>query len=297
MSNLKNSRGAGAPEGEFRLTDADFATIAKVLYEDAGITLAPSKSTLVYSRLAKRLRTLGLASFKDYCALILGSGGASERMTMMAALTTNVTQFFRENHHFEHLKRDLLPPLLDAAKRGGRVRIWSAGCSNGHEPYSIALTVLSMMPDAADHDVRILASDIDPNVVGFGRTGVYDDAALQPVPQDLRRRWFSEAHNSTSDNRLFEVSDAMRTLVAFRELNLIGDWPMKGTFQAIFCRNVTIYFDQPTRERIWRRFCDYLEPEGWLYIGHSERLAGAAAPLVAYEGTTAYRRLAGGSRR
>jgi chemotaxis protein methyltransferase CheR len=292
VSNLKKTREPGGTDGEFLLTEADFSTIAKVLYEDAGILLSPAKSTLVYSRLAKRLRALGLASFRDYCTLIQGAGGAGERMTMMAALTTNVTNFFRENHHFEHLKRELLPPLLDAARRGGRVRIWSAGCSNGHEPYSIALTVLSLMPNAADLDVRILASDIDPNVVSFGRTGIYDASALEPVPADMRRRWFTEAHTSTPENRLFEVCDAMRTLVAFRELNLIGDWPMKGSFQAIFCRNVTIYFDQPTRERIWRRFCDFLEPEGWLYIGHSERLSGAGMPFLAYEGTTAYRRLA-----
>ncbi|WP_235919041.1 CheR family methyltransferase [Aureimonas psammosilenae] len=280
-------------EGEFLLTEADFETITRVLHEDAGILIPPSKTTLVYSRLAKRLRTLGLASFKDYCALIAGESGASERMTMMAALTTNVTSFFRENHHFEHLRSSLLPPLLAEAKRGGRVRIWSAGCSNGHEPYSIALTILSMMPDAANHDVRVLASDIDPNVVGFGHAGVYDEDAVSAVPDDLRRRWMSEVRDG-SGTRRFEVSEEMRTIVSFRELNLIGDWPMKGRFNAIFCRNVTIYFDQPTRERIWRRFCDYMQPEAWLYIGHSERLTGACQSFLSYEGTTAYRFVKGG---
>ncbi|KQT44444.1 chemotaxis protein [Aureimonas sp. Leaf454] len=272
--------------GEFLLTDADFTMIAKILHEDSGILLSPSKSNLVYSRLAKRLRTLGLSSFKEYCQHIAGSSGASERMSMLAALTTNVTHFFRENHHFEHLKSDLLPPLLAQAKRGGRVRIWSAGCSNGHEPYSIALTILSLMPDAANHDVRILATDIDPNVVAFGRAGIYDDATLEAVPKPLRQRWFKPAPNDSS-----EVSDAMRDLVSFRELNLIGDWPMQGTFQALFCRNVTIYFDQPTREKIWHRFCRYLEPGGWFYMGHSERLTGPAMDHLAFEGTTAYRRL------
>lgn len=283
-------------EGEFPLTDADFDIISKVLYEDAGIVLASSKTTLVYSRLAKRLRALGLASFKDYCALIASAGGASERMTMMAALTTNVTNFFRENHHFEHLKKSLLPPLIEDAKNGGTIRIWSAGCSNGHEPYSIALTLLSMLPSAADHDIRILASDIDPNVVAFGRAGIYEDSALSAVPQDMRRRFFSEVSRGDPDRRTFEVSDAMRTLVSFRELNLIGEWPMRGTFNAIFCRNVTIYFDQPTRERIWHRFCKYLTPDAWLYIGHSERMTGPAQAYLAYEGTTAYRRLEGAVR-
>lgn len=281
-----------APDGEFLLTDSDFETISGLLYEDAGIVLSSQKASLVYSRLAKRLRALGLSSFKDYCALIAGSNGAGERVKMMAALTTNVTDFFRENHHFEHLKKGLLPSLLEGAKRGGRVRIWSAGCSNGHEPYSIALTILSLLPNAADYDVRVLASDIDPNVVAFGRAGVYDEQALASVRDDLRKRWFVEAPRSTPAHRLFEVSRAMHELVAFRELNLIGDWPMKGRFHAIFCRNVTIYFDQPTRERIWRRFGDCIEPDGWLYIGHSERLTGAAQPRFAAEGTTAYRRLA-----
>ncbi|KQT53910.1 MULTISPECIES: CheR family methyltransferase [unclassified Aureimonas] len=274
--------------GEFLLTDADFTMIARILHEDSGILLAPSKSNLVYSRLAKRLRTLGLSSFKEYCAFIAGNEGASERMSMLAALTTNVTHFFRENHHFEHLKSDLLPPHLADAKRGGRVRIWSAGCSNGHEPYSIALSVLSMMPEAANHDVRILATDIDPNVVAFGRAGVYDEATLEAVPKPLRQRWFKPVPGDA-----YEVSDAMRDLVSFRELNLIGDWPMQGTFQAIFCRNVTIYFDQPTREKIWHRFCRYLEPGGWFYMGHSERLTGPATEFLSFEGTTAYRRLDG----
>jgi chemotaxis protein methyltransferase CheR len=205
-------------------------------------------------------------------------------MTMLAALTTNVTHFFREMHHFEHLRTDLLPPLLDAAKRGGRVRIWSAGCSNGHEPYSIALTILGMMPDAANYDIRILASDIDPNVVAFGRAGIYDDAAVQPVPMELRRRWFQRSGNGHS------VSEEMRTLVSFRELNLIGEWPMKNGFQAIFCRNVTIYFDEPTRQKIWSRFMKYLEPSGVLYIGHSERLTGSASDQLTLVGTTTYRR-------
>lgn len=272
------------PTGEFELTQKDFLRIAKILYEDSGIALPDSKMALVYSRLAKRLRALGMQSFRQYCEHVSGSEGAGERMTMLAALTTNVTHFFREMHHFDHLRTDLLPPLLDAAKRGGRVRIWSAGCSNGHEPYSIALTILGMMPDAANYDIRILASDIDPNVVAFGRAGIYDDAAVQPVPMELRRRWFQRSGNGHS------VSEEMRTLVSFRELNLIGEWPMKNGFQAIFCRNVTIYFDEPTRQKIWSRFMKYLEPAGVLYIGHSERLTGSASDQLSLVGTTTYRR-------
>jgi len=280
----RNDAGGRHGSGEFILTDSDFAIIAKILHDDSGILLLPSKSNLVYSRLAKRLRVLGLGSFKEYCGFIAGAEGASERMSMLAALTTNVTHFFRENHHFEHLKAHVLPPLLAAAKQGGRVRIWSAGCSNGHEPYSIALTILSMMPEAADRDIKILATDIDPNVIAFGRAGLYDEATLEAVPKALKQRWFTPSAGE------FEVSEPMRELVSFRELNLIGDWPMRGTFNAIFCRNVTIYFDQPTREKIWNRFCKYIEPDGWFFMGHSERLTGPAAKHLAYEGTTSYRR-------
>ncbi|WP_206453259.1 CheR family methyltransferase [Aurantimonas marina] len=279
------------------MTEADFLKIAGMLYEDAGIHLTTSKATLVYSRLSKRLRSLGMRSFKDYCEMVSEAGGASERMTMLASLTTNVTQFFREKHHFDHLREHFLPPLLSAAKGGGRVRMWSAGCSTGHEPYSIAMTLLSLMPDAADHDIRILASDIDPNVVATGRAGVYASSELEAVPADMRRRWFrpaspdSGAPSSGGINEMaFEVVDAMRDLVAFRELNLIGQWPMKGKFDAIFCRNVTIYFDQQTRERVWSRFAERIQPGGFLYVGHSERLAGAATKVMTYDTNTSYRK-------
>ncbi|WP_182085034.1 protein-glutamate O-methyltransferase [Aureimonas sp. ME7] len=281
-ASIASSSADASVDGEFRMTDKDFLLIAKVLYEDSGIALPSSKSALVYSRLAKRLRALGLASFKDYCSLITSHAGASERVTMLAALTTNVTHFFREPHHFDHLRKTLLPPLLDNARRGGRVRIWSAGCSKGHEPYSIGLTILDMMPNAADYDIRILASDIDPNVVEFGREGLYDDEALKPVSSELKRKWF------TREGGEFRVADELKALVAFRELNLIGQWPMKGRFDAIFCRNVTIYFDEPTRQRIWGRFTQLLEPRAFVYIGHSERMAGAAAEQTTLVGNTIY---------
>lgn len=280
-STADHSVGGTEQQGEFLLTQKDFDAIRTVLYESSGINLSESKTALVYSRLAKRLRALGMESFREYCALIASNEGASERMTMLAALTTNVTHFFREPHHFEHMKQVILPPLLERVRRGDRIRFWSAGCSMGHEPYSMALTILSMMPNAADYDIRILASDIDPNVVAFGRAGVYDEETLSPVPKDLLRRWFSDSRQKSGH---FEVAEELKHLVSFRELNLIGDWPMRGQFQLIVCRNVTIYFDQPTRERIWARFARYLTDDSWLYLGHSERLSGEAADVLFHEG-------------
>ena len=279
------------------MTENDFATIARLLYEDAGIYLADTKATFVYSRLSKRLRSLGLQSFKDYCALVQDRSQTSERMTMLASLTTNVTHFFREMHHFDYLREVLLPPILAEAKRGGRVRIWSAGCSIGHEPYSIAMTILQVMPNAAEYDVRILASDIDPNVVATGRAGVYAAGALESVPVDLRRKWFRPSADGggrgqdATTEMIYEVADPLRDLVAFRELNLNGEWPMRGQFDAIFCRNVTIYFDQPTREKVWKRFTERLLPSGVLFIGHSERVTGPPLETVEFQGNTSYRKI------
>jgi chemotaxis protein methyltransferase CheR len=272
-------------EGEFLFTNEDFSAIARMLYDDAGIALTESKASLVYSRLAKRLRALGLESFNDYCRLVAGREGLSERQNMLAALTTNVTRFFREQHHFDHLRDKVLPDLLAQARTGARVRFWSAGCSTGQEPYSIALTILSMMPDAANYDIRILASDIDPNVVRTGREALYSAESVQPVPAAMRDKWMVRIRDGGADK--WGAGEEMRRMVAFRELNLMAQWPMKGRFHAIFCRNVVIYFDEPTQARIWSRFAPMLFPGGRLYVGHSERVGDAT--LFATDGLTTYR--------
>jgi chemotaxis protein methyltransferase CheR len=279
---------ASLVEGDLLLTFEDFREIAGMLHDDAGIFLPEGKVTLVYSRLAKRLRALGLESFRDYCSLVSTSEGIDERKRMLAALTTNVTRFFREPHHFEHLKTQVLPPLLEKARAGGRVRIWSAACSTGQEPYSIALTVLSLMPDAARYDVRILATDIDPNVVEEARRGAYSEDAVSQVPPGLRQAWFSPA--KTGGHKMFQVKPAAQELITFRELNLIGEWPMKGKFDVIFCRNVVIYFEEKTQVKIWNRFKALLPTGGRLYIGHSERVAGTGDSFET-DGLTTYKRV------
>ncbi|MFZ5721168.1 MAG: CheR family methyltransferase [Pseudomonadota bacterium] len=283
--------GANMVEGEFAFTEADFRKISAMVHGDAGIHLPEAKATLVYSRLAKRLRALGLGSFKDYCALVAGADGLDERQKMLAALTTNVTRFFREPHHFDHLKEKVLPPLLDAARRGGRVRIWSAACSSGQEPFSIAMTVLSLMPEAPDKDVRILATDIDPNMIAEGRSGLYAPHLLEGVPADYRKKWTSPTASGA-----VKMSDDLRALITFNELNLIGEWPMKGKFDAIFCRNVAIYFEDDTQARLWSRFAPLNSIGGALYIGHSERIQGPAVAAYRPDGVTTYRRVAEGGR-
>jgi chemotaxis protein methyltransferase CheR len=272
--------------GEFAFSAADFREIANVVKAESGIDLAESKATLVYSRLAKRLRALGIPSFSSYCDVVRDD--ADERSRMIAALTTNVTRFFREPHHFEHLRKVILEPLADAARRGNRVRLWSAACSTGQEPYSMALTVLSAIPDAAQLDVRILATDLNPHVVAHGKRGLYQKEELGDVPPNLRAKWFAPVPGD--DRGALKIADEVRALVSFRELNLMGSWPFKGPFDAIFCRNVVIYFDRDTQNMIWQRLTRLLPDSGVLYIGHSERVSGPASGMLTADGITSYRK-------
>ena len=269
-------------EGEFTLTAEDFRSIAATLHAEAGIALHESKATLVYSRLAKRLRALGMENFRDYCALIADrDAGVDERQKMIAALTTNVTRFYREPHHFDHLRDKVIVPLAEAAKRGGSIRIWSAGCSNGQEPYTIALTILSVLPNAYDLDVKILATDIDPNMIREGREGRYPASAIEPVPAD-QRKWFDKSGDE------YVATEQLKRLVSFKELNLMGAWPMKKAYDAIFCRNVVIYFEEETQSKVFSRFVPLMSPKARLYIGHSERLIGPAADHMVTDGVTTY---------
>ncbi|AZS19788.1 MULTISPECIES: protein-glutamate O-methyltransferase CheR [unclassified Caulobacter] len=275
-------------DGEFAFTSQDFKRIAALLYDLAGISLPDSKATLVYSRLAKRLRSLGMRSFNEYCAFVASEKGHDESQEMLRALTTNVTRFFREPHHFDDLRANVLEPMADQVRAGRRLRLWSAASSSGQEPYSIAFTVLSVWPNAADLDIRILGTDIDTNVLATGRAAVYDESLLEGIPAAARGQYFER---DASDRRSWRVCEAARSLVAFRELNLNGpSWPMKGPFDAIFCRNVVIYFDEPTQERVWNRFAPLVAPGGRLYVGHSERVGTS---VTAFEscGLTAYRKV------
>jgi chemotaxis protein methyltransferase CheR len=272
--------------GEFTLSRDDFRRTSQMIYADAGIHLAEGKAALVYGRLAKRLRALRMQAFRDYCDLVASPEGAAERQEMLTSLTTNVTKFFRESHHFEHLKTHILAPFLARGARGARLRLWSAACSTGQEPYSIALTLLSVWPEAAQHDVKILATDIDRTVLATAEAGVYAENLLEGVSANLRRRFFEPAGGDRGASR---VIAPVRQLVTFRPLNLVESWPMSGQIEAIFCRNVVIYFDESTQQGVWQKFAPRLAPEGVLYIGHSERVTGPAAALMRSDGVSTYR--------
>ena len=273
--------------------DRSFRRLAEMARADFGIALGENKRSLLVSRLSKRLRELQLPDFAAYCQHLDGESGALERRRMCALLTTNVTRFFREAHHFRALSDQVLPPLLARARRGGRVRLWSAGCSSGEEPYSLALTLLQVCPEAARLDIRILGTDIDPEVIWQGRNGGYDLREAQ-VPAALREAYFEPAASVDGHAR---AGPDLRRLVTLAELNRIGDWPMKGRFDVIFCRNVVIYFDVEMQARLWTRFADMLAPGGYLFVGHSERVAGPATDRLVPAGVTQYRREGDGAAR
>lgn len=265
-----------------------FRRLADRVYADCGIVLSDGKRNLVTSRLARRLRDLGLADFDAYCHFLESSEGSEERRRMISLLTTNVTKFFREAHHFASLEQQVLPPLAERARAGGRMRIWSAGCSSGQEPYSIAATLRKVMPEAAKADVRILGTDIDPEMIRIGRAAVYEDADESQIPAEMQRLLFGPAAGAGKVRR---IAPELLELVTLTELNLMQEWPMRGRFDVIFCRNVVIYFDAPTQARLWTRFADVLSPGGYLFVGHSERVSGPSANQFAPAGVTQYRRV------
>lgn len=276
------------PTGEFAFSQSDFDAISKRAYREFGLHLPDTKKDLVYSRLIKRLRQLGLTDFRSYCDLLESAEGEAEKTELLSALTTNVTNFFREAHHFRMLRETLLPPLLQAARQGKRVRLWSAGCSAGQEPYSLAFTVLSLCPDIARFNLRILATDIDPVVLKKAVAGVYPLSEMKTIPEPERSK-FIDIDRQVSDS--FSIGQKTRDLVRFGELNLMHEWPMRGTFDVIFCRNVAIYFDKETQARLWQRFHSLMSDGGYLFIGHSERVSGRSEDGFRTIGVTAYQKI------
>ena len=266
----------------------EFAAIAAIMQSDARIHLVESKATLVHSRLSRRLRDNGISSFKDYVKLV--QSNAEERAAMVVALTTNHTHFFRENHHFDHLRATAMPWLKAHAEQRP-IRIWSAGCSSGEEVYSIAMCLrgedraTAAWLDRAD--VKLLATDLSPNVVETARRGVYSASSVEPIPQAYRRAWLRP------EGQNFAVADEVRGMVTARVLNLFEPWPMRQKYDVIFCRNVMIYFDDDAKAELEARLVDMLAPGGYLYIGHSERLIGDGAAAMKPAGHTIYHKEAG----
>jgi chemotaxis protein methyltransferase CheR len=271
---------------EFVLTDSEFDRLRALVHEVTGIALADSKRELVYGRLARRLRKLKLTSFSEYCAM-LEAGGGAELQELTNAMTTNLTSFFREKYHFEQLSAEALPYLAQYRAATRRLRLWSAGCSTGEEPYSIAMVVREAQALFPGWDVRLLATDIDSNVVETAASGVYSAERLRGINQQRLARWFKPCDEAA---RQYEAADELRSLITFRQLNLLHAWPVKGPFDVVFCRNVTIYFDKETQRQLFERLAKLQEPGAWLFIGHSENLFNVTQRYKPV-GRTVYRRV------
>ena len=274
--------------GTVVLGDAEFATLRGLIHDVAGIALAPAKRTLLESRLQRRLRALGCASFRSYLER-LRELGTPELVEMINCVTTNKTDFYREPHHFRFLQQQVLPAIERRASGASRLRIWSAGCSTGEEPYTIALAIA----DALGHrlsawDVRILASDIDTKVLAHAAAGTYTADRIDAVPEHLRQQFFSP---SAHQGGAFDIDDRLRRLITFRRINFAdATWPIHTTFDLIFCRNVIIYFDRETQARLFERFSRLLRRDGHLVIGHSETLNWLSNTFVQVRGVpTVYR--------
>ncbi|WP_456413726.1 CheR family methyltransferase [Thiolapillus sp.] len=251
----------------FEFTDQDFSRLRELVYQHTGIRMADNRRDLIYGRLSRRLRALGMHSFRAYCELI-EDGHEEELEAFTNAVTTNLTAFFREAHHFDYLASTALPELMARKQANQRIRIWSAGCSTGEEPYTLAMILLENIPDIHNWDVRILATDLDSEVLAKASAGIYEQQNIQRVLGERLKRWFRKGTGAHKGKA--KVLPQLQELISFRKLNLMESWPMKGPFDIIFCRNVLIYFDKPTQKKLFDRFANILDPKGHLFIGHSE---------------------------
>ncbi|MEM8881349.1 MAG: protein-glutamate O-methyltransferase CheR [Pseudomonadota bacterium] len=283
--NMRATPVGGSIRKRPELSDRDFQRIAAIAKSDYGIQIEPQKKSMIQSRLTKRMRSLELGDFADYCALV-EKPDSGERENFISSITTNVTHFYREVHHFKQLETEVLPPLVVRARSGSKLRVWSAGCSTGPEPYSIAGSITKLMPEAGRMGVEVLATDLDREVLAKAETATYDAEQCQvPAPE-----WGDRVFQRGTADGIRRVRPDVAGIVTFRQVNLNGAWTHPVKFDIIFCRNVAIYFDREVQQRLWQRFADVLQPGGTLFIGHSERVSGPAKDVFTPCGITAYRK-------
>ena len=249
------------------LNHKQFQEISRLVYQRCGISLKSGKEALVRARLMKRLRALEIPSIKAYMELISSEQGQPEIHTLIDVMTTNKTSFFRESAHFDYLAEKILPEFEQE-----RLRFWSAACSSGEEPYTLAMVLRENIVAIDKKDVLILATDISSRMLETARKGVYSQERLADVPRPLIHKYFDGCPDEMG--KRYRVGPALRKMIRLAPLNLMQAWPMKGPFNVIFCRNVMIYFDRPTQQELVNRFYDLLMPGGYLFVGHSEGLSG-----------------------
>lgn len=282
MERTHSHEEARGPWVDARLTPREFSRLAEFIHAQCGIRMPPAKKTMLEARLRKRLRELGMADFATYCDHVLGARDRGDELVhMIDAVTTNKTDFFREPQHFEHLVKSALPTLMQEQGAGIRrdLAVWSAGCSSGEEPYTLAMVLAEVGARLSGFRYLILATDICTKVLHHARRAVYADERIAPIPAELRRRYLLRSKDS--GRRLVRVAPELRQLVRFRRLNFLDDdFGLREPMDVIFCRNVFIYFDRPTQEAILNRFCRHLIRGGYVFLGHSETINGLDVPLV-----------------
>jgi chemotaxis protein methyltransferase CheR len=277
----------------FELSASDFERIRAIVLQNTGISLNTSKIELVKRRFMPRLRALGLRDFGEYVAY-LHENFDTEGVNFCNAITTNLTSFFRESHHFDLLRTTLRASLDRKERKHNRIRVWSAGCSAGQEAYSLAITLRECIPEIERLDVKILASDLDENCLATARRGVYPAKEFERMPEPLLNKYFTEQNATVKGQAVtsYAASAQLRSLITFNKLNLMHTWPMKGPFDFIFCRNVFIYFDKDTQLQILRKFAGLQTPGSFLCLGHSEIIPNPSALGYQMTGKTAYRKVA-----
>jgi chemotaxis protein methyltransferase CheR len=270
---------------EFQFRHEDFLALRDLVKEMTGINLAESKREMVYGRISRRLRALGLQSFSDYRDLL--EADESELVELCNAMTTNLTAFFREAHHFDYLRDNLLRARAADPRASRRIRIWSSACSSGEEPYSLAMTICEAIPDWKRWDIKILATDIDSEILARAARGIYAADRVKQLGAARLGRFFSERGESAAPT--YQVDADLNALITFKQFNLMERFPMRGPLDAIFCRNVIIYFDKDTQRELFERIAKLQRPGDLLFLGHSESLFKVSNDY-ALIGKTIYRR-------
>jgi chemotaxis protein methyltransferase CheR len=265
---------------ETEMPDHLFQQFSRLVYELCGINLHEGKKALLQARLSKRLRLTGIATYGEYFKAITSGNIPDEFLHFLDSIATNLTYFFRESQHFDFLEKVAMPELVARKQRDGvsKIRIWSAGCSTGEEPYSLAMSVLGHLTDTAKWDLRILATDISTRVLEAANRGIYSEEKVQKVPPMLRQAYFQKIA-SANGRPDFQIVPHLKRIVTFCRLNLKDPYPFKGQFDFIFCRNVMIYFDKKTQEELVNKMANFLGPGGYFCVGHSESLTGLAHKL------------------
>ena len=271
---------------KFSLSDEEFNKLRRLVFDVAGIYLSDSKRELIISRFSRRLRALNLDTFEEYYRFVISPDGLSEMQNFINSITTNKTDFFRESHHFDFLVEHFVPEIVSSRRR--EVRVWSAGCATGEEPYSIAMVLRHHLLEPHGINVKIFATDIDTHALDTARAGIYEERQIRPVPEEFLHKYFLRGKGHSFG--LYKVKDSIKEMVSFRQLNFIADtYPISVLFDVIFCRNVIIYFNAETKRRVLTKILSFLVRGGYLILGHSETVFDMVKGL-SYLKNTVYRK-------